>query len=206
MQKPYSQAAENNKGPILRILKSVFAPSRLVLEIGSGTGQHAVHMAEYLPHLQWQPSDLVSNHAGIRYWLDDYVHGNMRDLIELDVSKDQWPLGFDAVFSANTAHIMAWNVTLTMLEQVSQRLPQGGVFALYGPFNYGGAYTSASNEAFDHWLKQQNPEQGIRDFERVNEIVSSNNVSLVHDHAMPANNRLLVWKKGEVRRLNTRAC
>lgn len=195
MDKPFSQACENNKAYILKVLKSAFAPVGKVLEIGSGTGQHAVYFAEHLSHLQWQPSDLIDNHPGIEQWLAQYQGQNMLSLRALDMSTTPSLEGYDAVFSANTAHIMPWETTQIMLRQVAKSLPENGVFALYGPFNYGGNYTSQSNADFDQWLKQRAPHQGIRDFEAVNDVVTHTGLSLVRDHAMPANNRLLIWRK-----------
>jgi len=193
--RPFSQASENNKRPILNVLKSAFAPSKRVLEIGSGTGQHAVYFAEYLKHLSWLPSDRIENHTGIQLWLDDYQGENLQALRALDVCQEQWPEGFDAVFSANTAHIMAWEATELMLRRVAKALPENGVFALYGPFKYKGQFTSESNAQFDMFLKGNAPHQGIRDFEKVNQIAIDGGLSLIRDHVLPANNQLLVWKK-----------
>lgn len=195
LQRPFSQACENNKGPILSILTSAFSPCKQVLEIGSGTGQHAVHFAANLPKLKWQPSDVADNLPIVNTWLADYSGKNMLPARALDVEDLHWPSGFDAVFSANTAHIMPWQTTETMLRKVAEALPLYGVFALYGPFNYGGRFTSESNAQFDLWLKDRAPHQGIRDFEKVNGLAEAGGLVLICDHQMPANNRLLVWKK-----------
>jgi len=194
-EKPFSQACENNKQPIIDVLLNAFSQSRCVLEIGSGTGQHAVHFAQYLPDLLWMPSDRKENHAGIQAWLDDSALGNIAPLQELDVSQQNWPRGFDAVFSANTAHIMPWELTQLMLKQVAEKLPLNGVFALYGPFNYRGKFSSESNERFELWLKNQAAHHGIRDFENVDSVAKEGGLVLQKDHAMPANNRLLIWHK-----------
>ncbi len=196
MEKPFSQACENNKHPILDVLQCVFSNRKKVLEIGSGTGQHAVFFAPHLPHLQWQPTDVEANLAGIKLWLDQCPAPNLLSLRCLDMRDDNWPVAdFDAVFSANTAHIMPWDLTAKMITEVGRRLPAQGVFALYGPFNYNGTYTSESNARFDEWLKSVNPTQGIRHFEDVNETASAAGLTLFDDNAMPANNRLLVWRK-----------
>lgn len=196
MEKPFSQACENNKQPILEVLQCVFANRQKVLEIGSGTGQHAVFFASHLPHLQWQPTDVEANLAGIQLWLNECPAANLLPLQCLDMRNDIWPVNdFDAVFSANTAHIMPWELTAKMISEVGRRLPPQGVYALYGPFNYGGRYTSESNARFDSWLKSVNLEQGIRYFEDVNEIASGAGLVLFDDNTMPANNRLLVWRK-----------
>ncbi len=193
--KPFSQACENNKRPILRVLQRVFQSSTRVLEIGAGTGQHAVFFARALRHLLWQPSDQAVYLPGIHLWRNEYRGDNLASPIELDVRQQPWPAPFDAVFSANTAHIMAWELVLEMLENVGKLLPSDGAFALYGPFNYGGAFTSDSNAQFDQWLKQNDPAQGIRDFEKVSEFANDVGLNLLEDNPMPANNRLLVWRK-----------
>lgn len=196
--KPFSQACENNKDPILAVLKESFKSATLALEIGSGTGQHAVYFSQALPHAVWQPSDRAENLPGINLWLAEASNKNLLPPVILDVTQEDWPPHFDAVFSANTAHIMSWETACRMITEVGRRLPAGGVFALYGPFNYDGEYTSASNQGFDHYLKSVNAMQGIRDFEKVEQVANSSGLFLQKDHAMPANNRLLVWEKGNL--------
>lgn len=193
--KPFSQASENNKSHILDKLTHCFADRRHVLEIGSGTGQHAVHFSANLPHLIWQTSDRVENHDGIRLWCNEFSNDNLRLPIALDVRQVEWPSGFDAVYSSNTAHIMPWELTKRMLVKVGAVLPEGGIFALYGPFKYQGAFTSESNGNFDTFLKESNPSQGIRDFEKVNDVAKLAGLNLLDDYDLPANNRLLVWCK-----------
>jgi SAM-dependent methyltransferase len=196
MEKPFSQACENNKQPILSVLRSALADVRNVLEIGSGTGQHAVFFAHAMPWLSWQPSDRVENLPGIRAWCDDTRLANLREPIELDVEMATWPvLQADAVFSANTAHIMSWPAVESFFAGVGSVLASGGVFCLYGPFNYGGAFTSASNAQFDSWLKNRDPRSGIRDFEALDALARAAGLALQSDNAMPANNRTLVWRK-----------
>ena len=195
MSKPFSQACENNKRPILAVLREAFAGVDSVLEIGSGTGQHAVFFAAGMPWLRWLPSDCAPNLPGIRAWLDEAALPNLAPPIELDVTAP-WPaLSAGAVFSANTAHIMSWPAVERFIAEVGRLLPAGGVFALYGPFNYGGRYTSESNADFDQWLKSTDRLRGIRDFEAVNALAEGAGFALQADHAMPANNRTLVWRK-----------
>ena len=195
MGKPFSQACENNKRPILEVLQRRRGDVSSVLEIGSGTGQHAVFFAEQLPHLQWRTSDLVENHAAIRQCIDDAKLPNVLAPVALDVTEPHWPIGpVPAVFSANTAHIMAWPVVQAFLQGVGRVLAPGGLFLLYGPFNYEGGYTSESNARFDEWLAQRDPESAIRHFEDVERESRTAGLSLVEDVAMPANNRLLVWR------------
>lgn len=194
---PFSQACENNQAPILAVLQQVFADRRRVLEIGSGTGQHGVHFAPRLPQLVWQTSDLAANHAGIRAWQAAHPAPNLRTPLLLDLAASSWPEGaFDAVFSANTAHIVAWPLVERLFALTGRHLPPGGVLALYGPFNYGGRFTSDSNRAFDAWLRARDPASGIRHFEDIAALATHHGLALEQDHAMPANNRLLVFRRG----------
>lgn len=195
---PFSQASENNKQAILDVLTDVFAQRRNVLEVGSGTGQHATFFAGKLKHLMWQPSDRKANLAGIMRWCEAYPCESLCQPIELDVTQELWPEGYDAVFSANTAHIMPWGVAQQMIRKVALSLPISGRFALYGPFNYDQQFTSESNRDFDAYLKSSNPLQGIRHFEEVNALARDVGLSLMDDYAMPANNRLLIWEKVEL--------
>jgi cyclopropane fatty-acyl-phospholipid synthase-like methyltransferase len=193
--KPYSEACDRNREPILEVLRQYFADRRRVLEIGSGTGQHAVHFAAALPHLTWQTSDVEANLAGIRLWLDESGLPNLPRPIPLDVT-GPWPdMRFDAVFTANTLHIMGWAQVRELFAALAEVLTADAVLAVYGPFNYDGRFTAPSNAAFDEWLKQRSPESGIRDFAAVDELARSLGLALVEDRAMPANNRTIVWRR-----------
>jgi cyclopropane fatty-acyl-phospholipid synthase-like methyltransferase len=184
--RPFAEACERNREPILAILKRIFHDRRCVLEIGSGTGQHAAYFSRELPHLIWQASDVAENLPGIRSW--------GVEPIELDVDKE-WPrLYVEAVFSANTAHIMSWPQVERMFAGVACLLPPDGLFALYGPFHYGGRATSQSNARFDAWLRARDSASGVRDFEKVEALAERNRLMLVEDTSMPANNRLIVWR------------
>jgi cyclopropane fatty-acyl-phospholipid synthase-like methyltransferase len=197
--KPYSEACDRNRDPILAVIRPVLAEYRSVLEIGSGTGQHAVYFAERLPHLLWHTSDREEHRAGIEMWLAEANVKNVRPPLALDVTQSPWPaVDADAVFSANTAHIMHWREVRALFAGVGGLLPEGGVFLLYGPFNYNGAYTSESNERFDGWLKSRDPLSGIRHFEDVDLLARQAGMVLREDLAMPANNRLLYWQKQAV--------
>ncbi len=195
MIKPFSQACENNAIPILNHLTRLLADAETVLEIGSGTGQHAICFAKALPHLQWQPSDLIDNHEGICLWLDDAGLHNVSPPMDLDLSEpyedDQ---RYDAVFMSNTLHIIHWEQVQYGFTQLKKMLNPNGLLLVYGPFNYQGRFTSESNMRFEQWLKAIDPDRGIRDFERVNRLAQSNGLSFEEDNAMPANNRLLVWR------------
>ncbi|MBI5462373.1 MAG: DUF938 domain-containing protein [Gammaproteobacteria bacterium] len=195
--KPFAESCAENQQPILDVLRIEFAAVRRVLEIGSGTGQHAVFFAAHLPHLNWQTSDVADYHPGIRAWIDDARLSNVRPPLPLDVTRDVWPdESFDGVFSANTAHIMAWPAVEAMFTGIGRVLTPGGHFCLYGPFNYGGEFTSASNARFDQWLKARDPNSGVRNFEDLDRLAATAGMRLAQDYAMPANNRTLVWIKG----------
>lgn len=194
--KPFSEACERNREPILKILKRVFADRRSVLEIGSGTGQHAAYFAPELPHLIWQASDIAENLPGIGQWVEEAGVPNLREPIALDVEQEFPAVKVDAVFSANTCHIMSWPQVERMFAGVGRLLAPGGVFALYGPFNYHGKHTSESNVRFDAMLRSRDPASGLRDFDDISTLAGRAGLSLAEDNAMPANNRLLVWKGG----------
>ncbi len=193
--KPFAESCEQNREPILAVLREVFAASRQVLEIGSGTGQHAVYFAPELPHLSWQTADVPQHHAGIRLWLDEAALPNVLPPLALDVNDTGWHGGrYDAVFSANTLHIMSWPEVERFFAGIGAVLASGGVLAIYGPFNYGGHFTSPSNARFDAWLKARDPASGVRDFEAVDALAQAQGLALAQDFAMPANNRTLVWR------------
>lgn len=195
MHKPFSRACENNKGPILDILRQTLVGSQRVLEIGSGTGQHAVHFAAALPGLAWQCSDQGVNLPGIRAWLEEARLSNLAAPISLDVTGD-WPgQTFDAIYTANTCHIMSWAMVEAMFAGIGRCLQRPGTLLIYGPFNYGGQFTSPSNARFDQHLREMHPQQGIRDIEAVAALARQIGLTLHDDIAMPANNRLLVWRR-----------
>lgn len=198
MDKPFAQSCENNQCVILAELERLLEPGQGVLEVGSGTGQHAVYFAGRMPQTIWQTSDQSQYHAGINLWLNDAALSNVLAPIELDVRTVDWSvMAYDAVFTANSLHIMAADVAEHFVSNISSALQPGGVFIAYGPFNYDGAFSSQSNARFDVWLKQQNPLSGIRDFEKLNQCAAQGGMHLLEDIIMPANNRLLVWQKSE---------
>ena len=194
--KPFSESSAENCEPILDILREAFSQANNVLEIGSGTGQHAVHFAQHLPHLTWQASDLPENHAGIQAWLDEAALPNTRAPLALDVNQTPWQVApMDGVFTANTLHIVSWPEVVSLLRGAGQVLQREGVLCIYGPFNYAGRFTSESNARFDVWLKTRDPNSGVRDFEAVCEVAAQHGLDLIHDHTMPVNNRTLVFRK-----------
>jgi len=195
MDKPFAPACEENKQPILEVIAPRLGDARSLLEIGSCTGQHAVHFAPAMPHLTWQCSDVAPYLPGMRLWLEETPAGNLLGPIELDVD-GPWPEGpFDAVFSANTAHIMSLDQVRRMFLGVGRLLPTGGPFLLYGPFSDGGRHTSPSNAAFDQSLRLRDPASGVRDLDELRAFAGEAGLTLAEDIAMPVNNRTLVWRK-----------
>lgn len=193
---PDAPAVARNREPILEVLEQELRGCRHVLEIGSGTGQHAVFFAARLPDLDWQTSDLPERHAGIRAWLDAAEVDNVRPPLALDVRVNPDPDGdFDAVFSANTAHIMSEAAVAAMFALAGRLLPAGAPLLLYGPFRIGGEFTSDSNAAFDASLRASDPSMGIRDLEWLDELAESAGLRRAELVAMPANNFIAVWRK-----------
>lgn len=194
MTKPYSPACDNNSEPIFAVIGPLLKEARAVLEIGSGTGQHAVHFAARLPHLEWYTSDVRENHDGIRMWLQEAQLANAMPPLLLDVREDEWPeLNVDAVFSANTAHIMHYESVAAMFYGTGKLLRKGGLFLLYGPFNFNNHYTSDSNRRFDAMLRERDQGSGIRNFEDLDEIAVQSGLVFSEVYAMPANNHILSW-------------
>ena len=199
--KPCAPACERNQDVILAVLREELAASQVVLEIGSGTGQHAVYFAAALSHLRWHASDVADNQAGIEAWFrearaSDPSAENLRGPYLLDVRQSTWPLDrVDAVFSANAVHIMSWSDVETMFTGIGRVLSPGGKLCLYGPFNYGGRYTSESNARFDEWLRDRDPVSAIRNTEDLDALARDIGLRLSADHDMPANNRILVWTR-----------
>ena len=193
MNKPYSEACDQNCSAIQQVLDRYIENRTSVLEIGSGTGQHAVYFARIYPWLSWHTSDLAENHAGIQAWIDDSRLDNVLPPVLLD-TRGVWPKRtYDLVFSANTAHIMSQQEVKQMFTQLPQCLHRNSLFLLYGPFNYEGQYTSVSNQRFDQWLRQRDRNSGIKDFNWLRDIAAQSGLECRADHPMPANNRTLVW-------------
>jgi len=189
---PNSEACERNKGPILEVLRNAFADRGHVLEIGSGTGQHAVHFAAQLPHLVWHPTEQLKYMPDLDARIKQQGSANLRPPAVLDVRQAVWPLRqADAVFSANTLHIMSWAEVLDLFGGLGKILAAGGVLCIYGPFRYDGRYTSDSNRSFDHMLQERDPLSGLRDIQAVTTLASQYGIHLKVDHDLPANNRLL---------------
>ena len=193
--KPFSAAAQQNQTAILPVLQEEFGFAKNILEIGSGTGQHAVYFGQHLTWLNWQPSDTKENLYGIQLWVESENLANVHPAIELDVCKT-WPdEHYDGAFAANVAHIMHWHEIEAMFAGLSIILKQGAKFCLYGPFNINGNYTSDSNRKFDQWLLARDPHSCIRDKNDLNELAKNNKFKLANDWEMPVNNRILTWEK-----------
>ncbi|MEM6302180.1 MAG: DUF938 domain-containing protein, partial [Pseudomonadota bacterium] len=195
--KPFQRSCEQNKGPLLAVLEVEFASSSCLLEIGSGTGQHAVFFAQHLPHLSWQCGDVKSRHDGINAWISEYPRKNLLRPIEVDIPDKFWKSGsFDAHFSANTAHIMNRTAVKAMMAAVSDTLPIGGVFCQYGPFTQDGDFSTSSNLEFHRSLVERGY-GGYRDTQELIEWAPA--LTLDRIVSMPANNLTLVWRKVQKR-------
>lgn len=197
---PFSQACENNKDAILEVLERELAGYSHVLEVGSGTGQHSVYFASKLKHLQWQTSDVIANHSAIRAWHKAYPSPNLHTPLKFDLMVDSIVESkdgkiYDAVFTANTLHIVAWALVERLFELVAEALPENGKFIVYGPFNDNGYYTSEGNRRFDAMLRERDPKSGIRDKKAIVNLAEKNKLTLDKVYPMPANNQMLVFSK-----------
>jgi hypothetical protein len=194
--KPYSESCERNQAPILKILQETLTNQQCVLEIASGTGQHAVYFGRALPHLSWQTSELAQNHEGILAWLNEIKLPNVLSPIAINVNDAKWPIGIvDTVFNANTVHIISWPEVERMFAGIARVLNASGILCLYGPFKYEGKFTSESNARFDTLLRSRNRNSGIRDFEAINRLAETHGLFLVRDVSMPSYNQTLVWQR-----------
>jgi hypothetical protein len=193
---PMSEACERNKEPILAVLRMSFAEARNVLEIGSGTGQHAVHFAHHLTHLTWHATEQLAHLSDLTARIQLEGGANLRPPTVLDVRQSVWPVvSVDAVFTANTLHIMSWTEVTAMYRGIGEVLAPRGVLCVYGPFRYAGEYTSDSNRAFDRMLQERDPKSGLRDVNALTELAASYGLELLADHDLPAFNRLLRFVK-----------
>jgi len=193
---PFSEACERNKQPILEVLRMAFADRKQVVEIGSGTGQHAVHFAAQLSHLTWHPTEQLAYLPDLAARIKLEGSRNLRQPTVLDVKQTVWPLrSVDAVYTANTLHIMGWAEVVAMFRGLDTLLTPDGVLCVYGPFRYGGRHTSDSNRDFDRMLQDRDPLSGLRDAAEVSALAARHGLRLRTDHDLPANNRLLEFVK-----------
>lgn len=192
-----SPSAERNKEPILAVLKRVLPESGLVLEIASGTGQHAMHFARGLARLEWQPSEPDPEmRRSIADWIGAEPLANIRAPLDLDVMSQEWPIErADAVLCLNMIHIAPWDAALHLIAGTARILPDGGTLFLYGPYRRGGAHTAPSNAAFDADLRHRDPHWGVRDVEAVAAAAAEHGFALDEVVAMPANNLSLVLRR-----------
>ncbi|MEK9711761.1 MAG: DUF938 domain-containing protein [Thalassolituus sp.] len=198
-QLPVAEACLRNQRPILDVLGRYLPSQAYVLEVGSGTGQHAAYMTSNLPGIRWQPTELRENLPGIRAWRTQAKNEGFLEPLELDVQQDIWPArDADAVFSANVVHFVSWPEVEKMFRGISRVLKSGGLLLLYGPYNYDGQFTSQGNIELDEWLRSRNPDSGIKDFEQVLLLARQFHLYLRADEEMPANNRTLVFQKADV--------
>jgi len=197
MTKPNAPSCERNQQAILNVLKDIIKPTdKHLLEIGSGTGQHAIFMSPFFPQLQWHTSDVIDNHEGINQWILESKCGNVSPPVFYQSGMTEFPnIQPDVIYTANTLHIMSWKNVQNLIQQFGENLKQGTQVVIYGPFNYNHKFTSESNAKFDVWLKEQEPHRGIRDFENINQLMQNVGIALKQDIAMPANNRILHFSK-----------
>jgi SAM-dependent methyltransferase len=194
--KQSSPSCDRNKGPILAVLREILAVPGLVLEVGSGSGQHAVHFARGLPHVEWQPTDVPENLPSISAWRDEAGLANLLEPLALDLFSDRWPVATArAVVCINTIHIVSWEAVERLFAGAGRLLSPGGTMYVYGPYRYAGRPLEPSNEEFDRWLKARDPVSGVRLFDDVNRLAEQNGLTLAGDRAMPVNNRSIWWIK-----------
>ena len=195
----FSQAADNNKASILTVLSKYLQAGDVVLEVASGSGQHALHMAKALPYVTWYPSERPAALDTLKHNIEACGSDNIATPLSIDLVKDTWqkPL-VDVVYAANIAHIVTPLLGERLVALARNALSGGGLLALYGPFKYAGAFTSESNARFEQWLKARDPRSGIRDFEWMLELASDHDMTLIEDHTMPANNQLLVFQSRKI--------
>jgi cyclopropane fatty-acyl-phospholipid synthase-like methyltransferase len=192
----FSEACERNKDFILEILRDAFVDCAEILEIGSGTGQHVIHFSRALPRMTWQPTDTLTYLDGLSARVVSEAPDNVEAPLALDVRMNPWPVTrFDGIFSANTLHFMSWSSVCQFFRGVGQTLADPGVLCVYGPFRYGGEFTTESNARFDSQLRQMDSQKGIRDFEAVNKLAIAEQLEFVRDVEMPANNQILIWRR-----------
>ncbi|MFM1896782.1 MAG: hypothetical protein RLZZ385_1856 [Pseudomonadota bacterium] len=193
---PFSQACENNRQPILDVLQRHLLTPLQLLEIGGGTGQHGEFLARHLPLVTWQSSDRPANVDSLNLRINHAHLTNLPPAIALDVQDDPWPVTtVDAVFTANTLHIMSMAAVEKFFAGIKRHLAPQGLLLVYGPFKYNGSFTTDSNARFDLWLKERDPLSGVRDFEVIDGLASRAQLRLLQDYKMPANNQLLVWER-----------
>ena len=197
MAKGFAPAAGRNRQPILDVLRRVLPPAGLVLEVASGTGQHAIFFSERLPALQWQPTDASPEALqSIGAWVNDAARDNLLAPLDLDVRSPQWPISqADALLCINMIHISSWETTEALFQGASQLLAGGSPLVTYGPYRLHGEHTAPSNAAFDQSLRSRNARWGIREIDELRELAGRTGFVLEERVSMPANNMTLVWTR-----------
>ncbi|MGV7032029.1 DUF938 domain-containing protein [Methylobacterium symbioticum] len=195
----FSPSFARNAAPIVEVLKRVLPASGLILEIASGSGEHAVHFARALPALDWQPSDPdEAARRSIVAHARDAGLPNLRAPLTIDASRQPWPVArADAVVAINMIHIAGWDATTGLMAGAGATLSEGGLLCLYGPFREHGAHTAQSNAAFDESLRARNASWGVRDVEAVAATADAHGLHLAERVAMPANNLSLIFRKAD---------
>ncbi len=194
--KQHAPACDRNQAFILETLAGILPGKKKLLEIGSGTGQHAAYLAPQFPNLTWFPTDLEENLASINAWCNDSPAANIETASVLNLATGQWPVkSCDAVVCINTIHIISWELVEKLFTGAANVLSKEGVFYVYGPYEYENEPLAESNQNFNAWLQQRDPASGIRKFEKVNELARKNDLIFQFDKSMPANNRSICWKK-----------
>ncbi len=192
----FTNSAEKNKQPILNKIRLQLSGAESILEIGSGSGQHALYFAQELPHLIWQASETAEKIPALQKNLQEIQRPNLPAPLLLEVQSPSWPVAScQNIFSANTLHIMPWPAVCAMFSGIGKTLRPGGLLIIYGAMRYNGDFTSESNAKFDRWLKEQDPARGIRDFEAVDQLAQEQQLELLNDYLMPSSNQLLVWRR-----------
>ncbi|MEM7646303.1 MAG: DUF938 domain-containing protein [Pseudomonadota bacterium] len=195
-QKPYALSCDRNTEHILKVFQEKLVGKNSFLEVGAGTGQHAISMAPHFPDMVWTLTDRKENHPGISLWLRDFPRANVRGPLEYEIGQSDFPSGdIDVVFCANVLHIISWDLCLELFQDMGESLKKGTVFIAYGAYNYDGKFTSESNEKFNQWLIDRDPQSAIRDFEKVCDELRKRGFDLQEDIEMPANNRMLFFEK-----------
>ncbi len=196
MDKPFSQACENNKQPIFQVISTYFKAGDRILEVGSGTAQHAIYFCQLLPEINWTPCETPENMDTLAAGMSGNKPANLMPAEILDVTQQEWPLtGLDGLFSSNCLHIMPEAFNADFFRGAGTVLKAGATLCVYGPFKYHGEFTSDSNARFDRWLKDRDPLSGIREFEKIDQLAKDNDFELIEDRDMPANNQCLIWRK-----------
>jgi SAM-dependent methyltransferase len=196
MDKPFSQACENNKQPIFQVISNYFKAGDQILEVGSGTAQHAIYFCHLLPEINWIPCEITENMNTLAAGMSGDKPANLMPAEMLDVTQQEWPFrDLDGLFSSNCLHIMPESFNADFFRGAGKVLKVDATLCVYGPFKYQGEFTSDSNARFDSWLKDRDPLSGIRDFEKIDQLAKDNDFELIEDRDMPANNQCLIWRK-----------